>query len=311
MDSSFDSRSDSCEKRLLMTGGTGFIGRFLIPKLLASGWQVVVLSRQSRNRVAALLGNEILSIRTLPEWPFAEPPTACINLAGEGIMDKRWSAARKRVLRESRIGLTHELAQWLKQWPQPLGVLISGSAVGYYGSHTGDSHSDEKSPAGEGFAAQLCIDWEQAAAEIPAQRCCLIRTGLVLHAGHGMLAKLLPPFRLGAGGPVGSGRQVMPWIHIDDMVGAILHLLNQPQASGAFNMVAPNAVTNSEFAAALGQAVRRPAFLPLPAPVLRVLLGEGAELVLKGQRPIPAALERSGFTFCYPRLESALADLLG
>ncbi len=310
MSHSTDSGRNGENKTLLLTGGTGFIGRFLVPRLVADGWDVVVYSRQHPEKVTRILGADVRSIQSLGDWSGSEPPAVCINLAGEGIMDRRWTAARKQILRDSRIGLTMELAGWLKRWQRPLDVLISGSATGFYGVHDGDLSLDESAPAGTDFAAMLCDDWEQSASAVPAERRCILRTGIVLHSRFGALSKLLLPFKMGVGGPVGCGEQVMSWIHIDDMVSGILHLLGDEQASGAFNMVAPNAVTNREFSRALGQALHRPSFMPMPAPVLKLMLGEGALLLLEGQRPVPAALKASGFSFSFPALEQALVDLL-
>ncbi len=298
------------EKTVLITGGTGFIGRFLVPQLVAAGWQVVILSRQSSMDVTELFDCSVKVIHAFSDWPYGHAPQACINLAGEGIMDGRWNDARKHDLYESRVGLTNDLADWLNKRQWSFGVLISGSAVGYYGAHDGEERLDESVPAGHDFAAQLCADWEKAALDVPAARRCVIRTGLVLHPRYGVLAKLLPGFRLGGGGPIGSGKQVMSWIHIDDMVAAIVHLLNSEQATGVFNMAAPYAATNREFASALASILRRPAFIPVPGFMLQLLLGEGAAVVLTGQRAVPVALEASGFSFTYPRLEQALSNLL-
>ncbi len=298
------------EKTVLITGGTGFIGRFLVPQLAAAGWHVVILSRQSSMDVTDLFDCSVKVIHAFSDWPYEQAPQACINLAGEGIMDGRWNDARKHDLYESRVGLTNDLADWLNKRQWSFGVLISGSAVGYYGACEGDKRLDESAPAGHDFAAQLCVDWEKAADNVPAERRCVIRTGLVLHPRYGVLAKLLPGFRLGGGGPIGSGKQVMSWIHIDDMVAAIVHLLNSEQATGVFNMAAPHGATNREFASALAKVLRRPAFIPVPGFMLQLLLGEGAAVVLTGQRAVPVALEASGFHFTYPRLEQALSNLL-
>ena len=303
-----ESQSD---QSLLITGGTGFIGRFLIPELVKSGWQVVVWSRQDPSSVRRIAGESVLSISALEDWPFDHGPKACVNLAGAGIMDKRWSAARKLVLRDSRIGLTQQLVQWLNKQPQPPLVFLSGSAVGYYGAKESLYKLVEGDPSGLDFAARLCADWEHAASQVSsATRLCLLRTGIVLHPGYGALKKMLPAFRLGLGGPVGRGDQMMSWIHIGDMTAAILHLLNKPEVSGPFNVVAPEAVTNRAFAQALGQLLHRPAVFPAPAPAVRLALGEAAQLLLEGQHPIPQALEGSGFHFAFPDLKTALADLL-
>ncbi|MTI12752.1 TIGR01777 family oxidoreductase [Sansalvadorimonas verongulae] len=298
-------------RTLLLTGGTGFVGRFLVPELLADGWQVVVLSRQSAQAVASILGSEVRAIGRFDEWGLEEGPAVCINLAGEGIMDRRWTPKRKEVLRKSRIGLTHDLVKWLNSFPSPPEVFLSGSAVGYYGIERGDKPLTEDEPAGRDFAAQLCHDWEQAARAINEKsRLCLIRTGIVLHGKHGALARMLPPFRMGLGGPIGEGRQVMPWIHIQDMVSGIIHLLHN-EVSGAFNFASGTSNSNLAFARALGKALHRPAVMPMPAFALKALLGESAVLLLEGQHPVPGALEASGFRFAFPDIDGALQDLLG
>ena len=301
-------------KTVLVTGGTGFIGRFLVPKLLADDWQVIVLSRQRAQAVGGLLGSGVRAIASLEQWRQTigeRGPDVCINLAGEGIMDCRWTPSRKEVLRRSRIDLTRDLVAWLNGFSSPPRVFISGSAVGYYGVERGRVPLSESEPAGKDFAAKLCDDWEQEARKIGSQtRLCLVRTGVVLHSGHGALAKMLPPFRMGLGGPIGSGEQTMPWIHIQDMVNGLLHLLYENE-SGAFNFVAPNVRSNREFVQALGAALHRPAIFPMPSFALKTLLGEGSVLLLKGQNPVPEALEQSGFRFQFPDLDAALGNLLG
>lgn len=296
-------------KTLLLTGGTGFIGRFLVPALLADGWRVVVLSRQNKAAVEKLLGPEVRSIGSLDQWGESEGPDACINLAGEGILDRRWSSERKAILRESRIDLTRDLVGFLNHFPAPPDVFLSGSAVGFYGVERGDAPLSEQEPPGADFAAQLCKDWEQEARNISDKsRLCLLRTGVVLHRLHGALARMLPPFFLGLGGPMGTGRQIMPWIHIQDVVGGIIHLLTG-DACGAFNFAAPGSCPNRHFVQGLGRALRRPAVLPLPGFAVRALLGEGSVLLLKGQRPVPEALIGSGYAFAFPELDCALGNL--
>ncbi|MCL6271495.1 TIGR01777 family oxidoreductase [Sansalvadorimonas sp. 2012CJ34-2] len=299
------------QKTLLITGGTGFIGQFLVPELLKDNWTVVVFSRQSSDRVARTLGDQVQSIQSFDQWPFPEGPDACINLAGEGIVEKRWSSSRKQILRESRINLTSELVEWLNAQDKTPKVFISGSAVGYYGPQKPDDEITEMYPAGDDFAAELCSEWEQAAQTISDDcRLCLLRTGVVLHPKYGALAKMLPAFKMGVGGPIGSGQQVMPWIHIEDMVRGILFLLDTPDAQGPFNLVAPKAVDNRTFSKALGNAVKRPAFFTVPGFMMKLMLGDASALLLEGQRPISFKLEYSGFTFLYPELEKALESLL-
>ncbi len=296
---------------ILVTGGTGFIGCFLVAELVRQGWNVVVLSRQSSRVVKTLLGEELQSIQSLSQWPYKDAPEACINLAGEGILDKRWGYARKQVLRDSRIQLTKSLVEWLAGFPEPCRTLISGSAVGFYGVESGAEVCPEERGAGRDFAAQLCTGWEQAARTVSSEtRLCLLRTGIVLHGKHGALKQMLPPFKLGLGGVIGSGDQMMPWIHIEDMVKGILFLLNADEASGAFNMVAPGLVSNRVFVKSLGQALHRPALFPMPACVLKVILGEGADLLLNGQNAQPNKLVQQGFRFTWPELPMALENVL-
>ncbi len=305
---------ESCksgQKTLLITGGTGFVGRFLVPELLKDNWSVVVLSRQPSDRVAKILGDQVQTIQTFDQWPFEQGPKACINLAGEGIVDRRWSKSRKQKLRESRIDLTSQLVDWLNAQKILPEVLISGSAVGYYGPHPLDDELTESFAAGDDFAAQLCADWEQAALKINDNcRLCLLRTGVVLHPKHGALAKMLPSFLVGAGGRMGNGQQAMPWIHIEDMVRGILFLLDTPEAQGAFNLSAPHVVDNGTFSKALGKALHRPTYFSIPGFVMKMMFGEASSLLLEGQRPTSFKLEYTGFTFLYSDLDKALNNLL-
>lgn len=296
--------------RILVTGGTGFIGRALCHALSADGHELTVLSRQPAN-VAALCGAGVRAIASLDAW---QPPMvfdAVINLAGEPIVDAAWTAARKQALRNSRIGLTQQLVAAMARAEQKPAVLLSGSAIGYYGD-AGDTPLDESSPPAADFAAQLCVDWEQAA--LPAQalgvRVCLLRTGLVLDPSGGLLGKLAPMFRLGLGGRLGDGRQWMSWISLADYVAIVRWLLANPQANGAFNMTAPQPATNTDFTHALARAVRRPALFNAPAFALKLALGERAPMLLGGQRVLPAKLQAMGYRFADPALGQALARLL-
>lgn len=292
--------------RVLITGGSGFIGRHLAQALLARGDDVEVITRypetlQLDPRVGAWREPEQLTGRI----------DAVVNLAGAPIA-KRWSSAYRQVLRDSRIRFTATLVEWMGRLEVLPRVLISGSAIGYYGSQ-GDRELDEQAEPREGFTHQLCADWEREAqaAESLGVRVCTLRTGLVLGADGGALEKMLPPFRLGLGGPIGSGRQWISWIHMADEVGAILHLLDHEQLRGPFNLTAPHPCTNATFSRTLGQVLGRPAFCRVPAPLMRLLLGEASELVLKGQRVMPLRLLESGYAFRYSTLEAALAQVLG
>lgn len=291
--------------KILITGGTGFIGRTLAQNLSAQGHDVSVLSRNPASATDICGVNvHALSIRQLkPDdgWQ------AIINLAGAPIFDARWTAARKQLIRDSRITLTRQLVDYMATMPNKPDVFISGSAVGYYGNQ-GDQVLTEQSKVRQDFSAQLCQDWEQAAlqAEQLGIRVCLIRTGLVIAEGGGLLQRMLLPFKLGLGGNIGDGRQWMSWIHRQDWIGIAETLLNNPNLQGAYNATAPNPVTNYEFTQTLAQCLHRPALLPIPAGLLKLLLGEMSELLLGSQRVLPKRLLEAGYTFKYPELTEAL-----
>ena len=290
---------------ILMTGGTGLIGRALCKVLLAQGHQLTVLSRQPE-KVAMLCGQAVHAMASLDDWKTHQRFDAVINLAGAPIADAAWTEKRKEVLRDSRIALTEKLVQRIAAVEHKPAVLLSGSAVGYYGNR-GDAELDEDAPAGQDFAAQLCLDWEAVAlsAERAGVRVCLLRTGLVLSAQGGILGRMLIPFRLALGARMGDGRQWMSWVHIDDYVAMVSRLLHDAQLSGPFNMTAPNPVTNFEFTQRLAKAVRRPAVFVAPACMLKWLMGERAVLLVEGQRVLPVKLQTAGFKFAYPDLSAA------
>ena len=237
---------------------------------------------------------------------------AVVNLAGEPLLGRRWTAARRATLRDSRVGLTADLVRALEAARTRPRVFVSGSAVGYYGDRV-DEILTEDSARGVGFLADLCRDWEEEArrAEALGLRVVLLRTGVVLGRGGGALAQMLPAFRLGAGGPIGSGRQYLPWIHLRDGVAILVAALSDDRMRGPVNLVSPEPATSREFAKALGHALGRPAFLPMPALALRVIFGQAAEVMLASQRAVPAALERLSFPFAFRRLDTALSDVLG
>ena len=296
--------------RILITGGSGFVGRPLCRRLHDAGHELLVVSR-SPSRAQALLpeGTEVRdSVLAFVD----SAPEAIINLAGEPIADKRWSAAQKRRLIDSRLTVTRDLVTLCERLDTPPRVMISGSAMGYYGDQ-GDRDVTEQTPPQEEFAHRLCAEWESAAlaAEPLGVRVVLLRTGLVLDAGGGTLAKLLLPFRLGLGGRLGSGRQYMPWIHREDWVSIALFLLERDDLAGPFNASAPHPVTNADFTRALAHHLHRPAVMAVPAGVLRLALGEMSRLLLTGARMRPARLETAGFGFQYPTLDSALKAILG
>ena len=300
---------------ILITGGSGLIGRALCRKLTRRDDRITVFSRQGR-KAQALCGERTRIISSLDEWESDMRFDAVVNLAGEPIVGKRWSARRKQRLSASRVTLTQRLIARMARAEDKPAVLLNASAVGYYGN-TGDAEINETHPgqtAGTpGFGTRLCRDWEESArqAEEPDVRVCLLRTGLVLSPTGGMLRRMLPAFRLGLGATIGDGKQWMSWIHIKDQVNAILHLLDNPKSRGAYNLTAPTPVTNAVFTRTLAKQLRRPAVFTAPALALKLMLGEAAGLLLEGQRAVPDKLCKEGFRFAYASLPEALRDLCG
>lgn len=294
--------------RIVLAGGSGFLGRALRTRLQRDGHTVTVLTRSPRTPDEVAWTPDAKA----GAWASAlDSADGIVNLAGEGIAERRWNDARKRALRDSRLVSSRSIVAALRQSPAPPPVLVSASAVGYYGP-CGDERVTESTPPGSDFLSQLCVEWEREADQASATtRVALVRTGLVLHPDGGALKEMLLPFKLGAGGPMGSGSQYMPWIHLDDWVSLVLWLIATSGARGAFNGTAPTPVTNREFARALGRALGRPAIVPAPAFALRMLLGEFADSLLTGQRAVPARSVELGFTFRFHNLDDALANLLG
>ncbi len=304
--------------RVVVTGATGTIGRSVAGGLLSAGDEVVALSRDAER------GRRVLDQRVeLHEWadPSAAPPPAAalagadavVNLLGEPVA-QRWSDTAKARIRDSRVLATRSLVQGLRALPaddRPR-TLISQSATGFYGAR-GDEPVDEPQPAGSDFLAEVVVAWEReamAAAEL-GSRVVLTRAGVVLSADGGALAKMLPFFRLGIGGPVAGGKQYVPWVHMQDVVEAIRFCLADEAVQGAVNLTAPIPVTNAELSRALGKVLRRPAVLPVPALALRLMYGEMAQIVTTGQRVIPARLKSLGYEFRFSEIEPALRDVLG
>ncbi len=293
---------------VVIAGGTGFLGSALAAALRRETHDVTVLSRR---------GSGSGTIRWTPngtvgDWANAlDDADAVINLAGESIAAGRWTAARKAAIRASRVSATRSLVLAIRQARRPPATFLSASAVGYYGSR-GTETLTERSAPGNDFLARVCREWEsEAMAAASATRVVLLRTGLVLDRNEGAFPRIALPFRLFTGGPVGSGRQYWSWIHRDDWVGLALWALRNAAVAGPINLTAPAPVTNREFAATLGRVMRRPAFMPAPAFVLRLALGEMADaLLLAGQRVLPAAAEQSGYGFEYSALEPALLRIL-
>ncbi len=288
--------------RVLVTGASGFIGTALCRALLKRGDQVVAWVHKSEPEVTGLERiDQLDQLEGLID--------AVVNLAGAPIADARWSDSRKALLLSSRLDTTNALINWMSQQKEPPKTLISGSAIGFYGACTSDEKITEASaPLCQDFSADLCQQWEAEAmrAEGLGVRVCLLRTGVVLGKG-GALAKMRLPFLMGGGGPIASGKQWMPWIHLQDEVDAILHLLDRDDLSGPFNLTAPDPSRNRDFVKAYAESLKRPAFMPMPGFAVDLMLGsEASALLTEGLRVVPQRLEESGFQFTYPILENAL-----
>lgn len=302
------------QQRILITGGTGFIGQALINRWLAQSAAVTVLSRRPA-WVQRRWGGVVKAVSGLEQ--LSGEFDVLVNLAGEGIADKRWSRARKQALRDSRIALTRDLAAWASRSGQRFRVVLSGSAIGYYGGYSGGEdtpHSEQEAP-GSDFAAQLCVDWEAAAEPLRplAERFLILRTGVVLGVHGGMLKRLWLPFSLGLGGVIGNGQQNLSWIHLQDYCRAVDFLLSNSAdktLSGVVNMTAPVPVTNGGFTQTLARQLQRPALFPMPEYVAKLLFGEMSELLLKGQDVRPQRLRELGFNYDFADIDTALKDIV-
>lgn len=302
--------------RLLLLGCSGFVGRELVPFLQELGHQLVVVSRRPQP-FPDRGGGQLICLRGDPADPLfwkrddlrreLGGAEGVVNLVGEPIAEKRWTPEQRQLLFDSRVRSTSLLVQAMSALSQPPRVLVSGSAVGYYGTSL-EARFTETSPAGDDLLGDLCSRWEAAAQAAPAAcRVVLLRLGIVLGPDGGALGRMLPVFRSGFGGPVGSGQQWMSWIHRHDLCRLIAAALDDAAYSGVYNAVAPSPVRMASFAAALGRSLGRPSLLPVPAAVLQVMLGDGAKVVLEGQQVIPERLLAQGFQFQYPELNAALA----
>ena len=299
--------------RLTVTGATGLIGSRVVGALAARGDEVTVLSR-SPQRAGRALGVAAAAWRPTEEPASAEALAgrdAVVHLAGEPL-DQRWTDASRRRIRESRELGTRNLLAGVAATDARPGVLVSASAVGFYGDRGEEILTEEAAP-GLGFPAEVCQAWEREAARARelGMRVAHVRTGVVLAPGGGALARMLPPFKLGVGGPVAGGHQYLPWIHVDDVVGLYLAVLDDDRYEGPVNASAPEPVTNRDFSKALGRALRRPAVAPVPALALKLVYGDMAEIVLTGQRAVPAKAQRLGFAHRHPELHEALRSALG
>jgi uncharacterized protein (TIGR01777 family) len=309
--------------RVTVTGATGLVGRVLVGSLLARGEEVTVLTRDPDRASATLGASGLGPVHALRWEPNSEAAPvealaghdAVVHLAGENVA-RRWSASARRAIRDSRVLGTRNLLAGLERAGEPRldqrpRVLISSSAIGYYGPH-GEEPLDEDAPAGGGFLPQVCVEWEAAArgASLLGMRVVTPRLGIVLDRRGGALGRMLPAFRLGLGGAIAGGRQYMSWIHIEDVAGMICAALQDERWSGPVNATAPEPVTNREFTSVLARVLERPAVLPVPAPALRLLLGEMAEIIVTGARAVPAKPLVLGYEFNHPQLEPALRAAL-
>jgi uncharacterized protein len=300
--------------RVLVTGATGLIGPRVVAALQKRGSEVTVLSRDP-DRARGVLGNV-----QAHHWDLLGEPApaaalqgceAVIHLAGEPVA-QRWSDAAKTAIRDSRVTGTRNLLEGIRALSERPAVLVSSSAIGYYGPH-GEEPIDEEAPAGTDFLARVCAEWERQAAPAAdlGMRVVCVRTGVVLDSHGGALAKMLPPFRLGIGGPVAGGSQYISWVHTEDLVGLMLAAMDGERWSGPINATAPEPLSNAAFSKTLGKILRRPALLPVPALALRVLYGDMAEIVTTGARVVPAKPLMLGYEFAHPHLEPALRSALG
>jgi uncharacterized protein (TIGR01777 family) len=305
--------------RVIITGGSGLIGRPLTTELTKNGYEVIILSR-SPDRVKGL-PKQARAVRwdgrTSKGWvDLVKDRTAIINLAGEnlagaGFFPKRWTPDRKHRILQSRLHAGYAVNDAVSRAAEKPTAVIQSSGVGFYG-HRGDEAISEDAPPGSDWLARVGVQWENSTQPVEALgiRRVIIRSAGVFSTDGGVLPRAALPFRLFFGGPVGSGKQWVPWIHIADHVRATRFLLEHPTAAGPFNLVAPNPVTNRDFGRALGRVLRRPAFVPIPAIIPQLAFGEMADLLLKGQRALPNRLKELGFSFQFPEIETALGDLL-
>ncbi len=308
------------ENHIVITGATGLIGSVLAKQLIAEGESVVVFSRSPDSAASKVPG-----AAAYVKWDYDMPKgawtshidgaKAIMHLAGKPLLEERWTEEHKVECYDSRIVGTRNLVRAVEMAEKKPEVFLSASAIGFYGSFASCEDTgelDEGAPAGDDFLAKICMDWEKAASGLPeGVRLVLLRTGIVLSTKGGMLQQLLLPFNLFLGGPVGSGHQCISWLHIDDEVAIIRSALEDPSWKGAVNLVGPQPVSMHEFAKALGTVLSRPSMIAVPKFVVQVLMGEGAEYAVKGQKVIPAFLQDHGYRFRHPGLEEALRDLVG
>lgn len=304
--------------KVAITGATGFVGSRLVERLHEEGHQVLVLSRDSARAqrvfpASAYPNLEIVTYSPTKSGQWQQAIAGCdsvVNLAGAPIAEERWTPARKQEILDSRQLATQKLVEAIAQANPRPSVLVSASAIGYYGASE-TATFDENSPLGDDFLAQVCQGWEKAAASVKATgtRLVILRFGIILGMG-GAIAKMLLPFKLFAGGPIGTGKQWFSWVHREDVVNLILFSIAQPQVEGILNATAPNPVRMTEFSHTFGEVLKRPSWLPVPSFALEVLLGDAAQVILEGQQVLPKRTLASGFQYQYPKLKEALEEIL-
>ena len=299
--------------KIILAGGTGFIGKELVLSLYQKGHEIVQLTRKSPDEKSRLVTQVQWDGKTLGPWAeLLDGADAVINLCGEPIAGKRWSEPQKKIIVTSRLDTTRVIIDAISKSSRKPKVLINASGAGFYGNRP-DEILTESAPPGKGFLPRTCIAWEEEAkrAESLGVRVVLLRIGMVLEKSGGALDKLIPPFHFFAGGPLGNGKQGMPWIHRADILGIIQFVLDHSEISGPVNLTAPEIITNEQFSQILGEVLHRPSWLRAPAWALKILLGKMAEeLLLSGQRATPAKILGAGYQFQYPELKLALTDIL-
>jgi len=290
--------------KILITGGSGLIGSSLIPILRSC--DVSVYTRNV-SMAEQILGHKIHFLSTLTHLSNLDDYDVVINLAGEPIADKKWTDEQKRKIEHSRWSITEDIVTLINAGENPPKLLISGSAIGFYGRQKDQIIDENFSSPHDEFSHQLCKRWESLAkkAQSDKTRVCILRTGVVITKRGGALQKMLMPFKLGLGGPIGDGSQYMSWIHLEDMLQGIAHLIANESCEGVYNFTAPNPVTNAEFSHELAASLSRPCIFKVPKFVLRMMMGEMSDLVLYGQRVVPKRLEESGYQFIYPKISQA------
>jgi uncharacterized protein (TIGR01777 family) len=295
--------------KILITGGSGLIGSNLVPVLRPS--DIAVYTRNV-SKAEQILGNKIHFLSTLDHLTTLDNFDVVINLAGEPIVANKWTKEQKQIIEQSRWATTEKIISLINAGDNPPELLISGSAIGFYGRQDDQIIDENFAGVHDEFSHQLCKRWEFLAQQAQSEktRVCILRTGVVVSKRGGALLKMLPPFKLGLGGPIASGEQYMSWIHLEDMLNGIAHLIRNKSCQGVYNFTAPNPVTNEVFSRELASALHRPCFFRMPEFVLRALMGEMADLVVYGQRVVPNRLVESGYQFIYPEISQAFGNLI-